>query len=104
MKGYFASDWSHLLLPLKGTPNQIKIQRESYMKYTVIRLGEGNESTDSILGNYRTEFKLGHHPSKRASPMMDTQPELLQLPQAKSDDCRILDMGSISITAQLDHG
>ena len=36
--------------------------------------------------------------------MMDTQPELLQLPQAESDDCRILDMGSISITAQLDRG
>ena len=28
LKGYFASDWSHLLLPLKGTPNQIKILRE----------------------------------------------------------------------------
>ena len=74
------------------------------MKYTVTKLGEGNESTDSILGNYLTELKLRHNSSKRASSIMDTQPELLQLPQAESDDCRILDMGSISITAQLDHG
>ena len=104
LKGYFSSDWSHLLLPLKGTPNPIKILREPYMKHTVTKLGEGNESADSILGNYLTELKLRHHSSKRASIVMDTQPELLQLPQAESDDCRILDMGSISITAQLDHG
>ena len=104
LKGYFASDWSHLLLPLKGTPNPIKILREPYMKYTVTKLGEGNESADSILGNYLTELKLRHHSSKRASPVMDTQPELLQLPQVESDDCRILDMGSISITSQFDHG
>ena len=104
LKDYFASDWSHLLLPLKGTPNPIKILREPYMKNTVTRLGEGNESTDSILGNYLAELKLEHHSSKRASSMTDTQPELLQLPQAESDDCSILDMGSISITTQLDHG
>ena len=104
LKGYFALDWSHLLLPLKGTPNPIKIMGEPYMKYTVTKLGEGNESANSILRNYLTELKLRHHSSKRASPMMDTHPELLQLLQAEIDDCRILDMGSISITAQLDHG
>ena len=73
------------------------------MKHIVTKLGEGNESADSVLGNYLTELKLEHHPSK-ASPVMNTQPELLQLPQAERNDCRILDMGSISITAQLDHG
>ena len=104
LKGYFASDWSHLLLPLKGTPNPIKIMREPYMKYTVTKLGEGNEFADSVLGNYLTELKPRHHTSKRASSMMDTQPELLQLPQAKSNGCKILDMGSISKTTQLDHG
>ena len=36
--------------------------------------------------------------------MMDTQSELLRLPQAERSDYRILDMGAISITAQLDHG
>ena len=74
------------------------------MKYTVTKLGEGNESAYSILGNYLIELKLEHHTSKRASPMTGTQPELLQLPQAERNDYMILDMGSISITAQLDHG
>ena len=74
------------------------------MKHTVTRLGEGNESANSILGNYLTELKLRHHTSKRSSSMIDTQPELLQLPQAEKDDYRIVDMGSISKIAQLDHG
>ena len=74
------------------------------MKHNVTKLGEGNESTESILGNHITECKLRQHTSKEASPMMDTQPELLQLPQAERNDCRVLDMSAISITAQLDHG
>ena len=74
------------------------------MKHTVTKMGEGNEFADSILGNYLTELNLGHHTSKRASPMTDTQPELLQLPQVERNDCRVLDMSAISITAQLDHG
>ena len=28
LNGYFTSDWSHLWLPHKGSPNQIKILRE----------------------------------------------------------------------------
>ena len=51
LKGYFASDWSHLLLPLKGIPNQIKILREPHMKHTITELGESNESANSILEN-----------------------------------------------------
>ena len=54
LKGYFASDWSHLWLPHKGIPNRIKILREPYMKHNVIKLEEGNESANSILGNYLT--------------------------------------------------
>ena len=104
LNGYFASDWSHLWLPQKGSPNMIKIVREPYMKHNVTKLGEENESAEYVLGNHLTECKLRHHTSRKASPMMDTQPELLQLPQDERNDCRILDMGSISITAQLDHG
>ena len=104
LKGYFASDWSHLLLPLKDTPNQIKILREPYMKHTVTKLGEGNESADSVLGNYLTELKLRYHTSRKASPRIDTQLELLQLPQADEDDCRLVDMVSISKMVHLDHG
>ena len=74
------------------------------MKHNVTGLGEGNESADSILGNYLIELKLRYHTSRKASSMIDTQPELLQLPQAERDDCRIVDMCSISKIAQLDHG
>ena len=74
------------------------------MKHNVTGLGEGNESADSVLGNYLTELKLRHHTSRKASSMIDTQPELLQLPQAERDECRIVDMCSISKLTQLDHG
>ena len=74
------------------------------MKKNVTKLGEGNESADSVLGNYLIELKLEHLSLKRANHVMDTQFELLQLPWAERNDCRILDMGSISITVQLDHG
>ena len=74
------------------------------MKHNVTGLGEGNESSDSILGNYLTELKLRHPTSRKASSRIDTQPELLQLPQAERDDCRIVDMCSISKIAELDHG
>ena len=69
--------------------------REPYMKHTVTKLEKGNESADSILGNYLTELKLRHHTSRKASSMIDTQPELLQLPQDERDDYRIVDMCSI---------
>ena len=32
---YFASDWSHMWFPHKGSPNQIKILREPHMKDNV---------------------------------------------------------------------
>ena len=44
LKGYFASDWSHLWFPHKGVPNWIKILMEPYMKHTITKLEEGNES------------------------------------------------------------
>ena len=67
------------------------------MKHNVTELEEGNESANSSLGNYLTELKLRYHVSRKASSMIDTQLELLQLPQAERDDCRnIVDMCSIS--------
>ena len=95
LKGYFASDWSHLWLPQKGSPNLIKILREPYMKHNVTKLGEGNESTDSVLGNYLTELALRHLTPRKASFITDTQPELLQLLQAVKDDYRIVNMCSV---------
>ena len=74
------------------------------MKHTVTQLRGGNESTNYVLGNYLTELKLRYHTSGKASFRVDTQPELLLLPQAEKDDYRIVDMVSISKIAQLDHG
>ena len=104
LKGYFASDWSHLWLPRKDTPNQIKISRKPYMKHTVTKLGEGNESANSILGNYLTEFELRYHASEKPSNMIDIQPSLLQFSQAHEFDCKSVDMVSVSKIVQLDRG
>jgi hypothetical protein len=38
LKIYFSTDWAHLWFPLKGHPNMIRIDREKYMKHTVIDL------------------------------------------------------------------
>ena len=54
---YFASDWSHLWLPYKGIPNQIKILREPHMKHNITQFEEKKEPVDSILGNYFIELE-----------------------------------------------
>ena len=69
------------------------------MKHNVTKLGEGNESADSVLGNYLTEFELRHLTPKMASHMTNTQLELLQIPQAVKDDYRIVNMCSVLKTA-----
>ena len=48
LDGYFASDWSHMWLPHKGSPNQIKVLREPQMEYNVTRLEEKNEPVNSV--------------------------------------------------------
>ena len=73
------------------------------MKYTVTKLGESSEPGNSVLGNYLTELKLRHHTSRKASSKFDNQPELLQVPQADKDECRLVDMVSISKMVHLDH-
>ena len=50
LNGYFTTDWSHLWLSYKGSPNQIKILREPHMKYNVTQLEEKNEPVDFVLG------------------------------------------------------
>ena len=66
------------------------------MKHNVTNLGEGNESAESVLGNYLTEFELRHLTPKKASHMTDTKFELLQIPQAVKDDYRNENMCSVS--------
>ena len=77
LNGYFASDWSHLWLPYKGSPNQIKILREPQMKHNVTQLEGKNEPVNSVLGNYFIELDPGDYQAEEANSTPDTQPDLL---------------------------
>ena len=72
LNGYFASDWSHLWLPQKGSPNHIKILREPYMKHNVTQLEGKNEPVISMLRNYLIELEPGNYQAKEASSTLDT--------------------------------
>ena len=80
--GYFASDWSHLWLPYKGSPNQIKVLREPQMKYNVTQLEGKNQPVNSVLGNYFIELEPGNYQAKEVNSTPDTQPDLLQFSRA----------------------
>ena len=92
LNGYFISDWSHLWLPYKGSPNQIKILREPNMNYNVTQLEEKNVPMDSVLGNYFIELEPGNYRAEEASNTSDTQPDLLRFSQADEIDCKIVDL------------
>ena len=72
MDRYFASYWSHLWLPHKGSPNQIKVLRETQMKYNVTQLEGKNEPVNSVLGNYFIELELGNYQAEEASSIPNT--------------------------------
>jgi hypothetical protein len=62
--GYFATVWSQLRLPYNGTPNQIRIDKERYMKHVVTDLNDPNEPimfNHSILGSYSYDSLYGNH-------------------------------------------
>ena len=90
LKGYFASDRSHLWLPHKGVPNRIKILWEPYMKHNVTQLEGKNEPVNCILGNYLIELEPGNFASEEASNISDTQPNLLRFSRADEIDCKIV--------------
>jgi hypothetical protein len=65
MNGYFSTDWEHLLLPLKGYKNMIRIDRERYSKHTTTNLEAPNEPTSMdfpILGNYSCDSYFRNFP------------------------------------------
>ena len=70
LKGYFTMDWSHLWIPHNGRPNKIRIDRECYMKHTVIELDDSNEPmlfTDTIMGNYMVDSFFGNLEAETSS-------------------------------------
>ena len=96
LNGYFASDWSHLWLPYKGSPNQIKVLREPHMKHNVTQLEGKNEPVNSLLGNYFIELEPRNYQAEEASGTPDTQPDLLRFSRADEFDCKLVDLVSYS--------
>ena len=72
LDGYFTSDWSHMWLPHKESPNQIKILREPQMKHNVTQLEGKNEPVNYVLGNYFNELELRNYQAKEASNISDS--------------------------------
>ena len=55
LKGYFATDWSHLWLPLNEQPNKLKLDREPFMKQNVTELNSSNKFV-SLFNNQIEHF------------------------------------------------
>ena len=75
LKGYFATDWSHLWLPLNRKPNKLKVDREPFMKQTVIDLDSSNESVsflDNQIEHFTFDTFFGDLPAD-VSPVEDVQ-------------------------------
>ena len=63
IKGYFATDWSHLWLPYNGRPNWTKIVREPYMKQTIIDINDPSELVvffSSAIEHYTFDYFFGN--------------------------------------------
>lgn len=63
LHGYISTDWSHMWLPYKGKPNQIKIDREKHMTHIVTEFEQENQYVafnNNILGNYSTKSFIGN--------------------------------------------
>ena len=74
------------------------------MKHIVTKLEEGNESVNSVLGNYLIELELRHFASEEANNIIDTQPDLLQCSRADEIDCKSVDVVFVSKIVELDNG
>ena len=55
---YFVTNWSKLWLPHKGVANQIRIDREPYMKYTVTDLEAPNQPLVFARGRLKTTASI----------------------------------------------
>ena len=66
LKGYFATDWLHMWLPLNGKPNKFKVDREPFMKQTVTDLDGSNESVsfyDNQIEHFTFDTFFGDLPT-----------------------------------------
>jgi ribonuclease HI len=99
LHGYFTTDWSHLWLPENGHPNKIRINRECYLKHTIIDLNDLNEpfttSTKSFemkgmntfFCNFMTELSPFTNLRQQSKIMAYTQsPALPNVPNTTDKD------------------
>jgi hypothetical protein len=76
LQGYFSTDWSHLLLPYKGKPNQIRVNNEARKKHTLTKLEGKNDPiifAQSVLGNYLLETDHGFYEAQLSKMHVTTQ-------------------------------
>jgi ribonuclease HI len=86
LHGYFATEWSHLWLPENGKSNKIRVNRERYLKFTVIDLNDPNEpytppadspevqGMDTYFGNFTAEVSPIKNPQQQFEIKAFTQP------------------------------
>jgi hypothetical protein len=83
-----------LWLPYNGKQNQIRVDRERYMKHVVTYLNDSNEPimfNQSILGNYNLDTFFGDFTTE-ISPHVEShmQSEILHCTQIVELDCNIV--------------
>jgi hypothetical protein len=86
LHGYFAMNWSHLWLLENDKPNKIKVNRERYLKFTVIDLNDPNEpftpsadsseiqGMDTFFGNFMAETSAITNPEQQSEIVAYVQP------------------------------
>ena len=79
-------------------------QNTPYMKHTITKLEEENESANSVLGNYLMDLELRHLTLEEDNNIIDTHPDLLQCSRVDGIDCKLVDVISVSKIAELDNG
>ena len=65
LKGYFSTDWSHLWIPYNERDNQIKINRDPLMKWTVTNLNDPCEPiafVNLVIEHYTLDSYFGDLP------------------------------------------
>ena len=79
LQGYFATDWSHLLLPYKGKNNQIRVNSEPCMKHIVSDLEISNEPISYAQQDLQVcllESSFGCYHPQTSTVSSDTQIEI----------------------------
>ena len=104
LNGYISTDYSHMWLPYKGKPNQIKIEREKHMTHTVTEFEQPNEPVafkNNILGGYSAESFLGNFTAPQSPLSVNTF--ISQIENfSQSDSYRIVNISDSYVDKPID--